>query len=315
MLVLMGQANSALAYQMQTITDTPVSNDFVLGPGKVDLTLNPGEKTTQEITVTNRLGQDTNFKVEVEDFTGSYDTDQTVVLLGDKKGPYSMKDFIKPEVSEFTLKHGERISIPVDIVIPAGTQPGGLYASVLVSTVPSDAQAENQGQAKIISRLGTLYFVRVAGEATESGYLQSFKVSDPKGGFYEAAPVPFEVYYKNEGNVHLKPTGTIEITNMLGKKVGEMTINKGQNDSYFVMPNSLRKIVLTWDKALSLGKYTATINMSSNYQLKPSDSQTMSVSFWIIPWKMVLAIIVAIVALVFLVKVMRKKFKLELKKK
>jgi hypothetical protein len=315
MFVLLGQVNSASAYQIQSIDNTPVSNDFVLGPGKVDLVLEPGEKSTQQITVTNRLGQDMNFKVGVEDFSGSYDTDQTIVLLGDKKGPYSMKDFIKPETTEFTLKHGERITIPVEIDIPKDTQPGGLYASVLVSTVPDSKVAENQGQAKIISRLGTLYFVRVAGEVNEAGYLQNFKVTPPANGFYEKGPIPFEIYYKNEGNVHLKPTGTIKIENMLGKKVGEVTINIDPNENYFVMPNSLRKMVKSWEGSFLIGKYTATLTMNSNYQLKAGDAQTMAVSFWIIPWKIILAVIVALIALVYLAHILKTRFKFEIKKK
>ncbi|HEY5138575.1 MAG TPA: hypothetical protein VIJ25_04570, partial [Methylococcales bacterium] len=91
-------ANHAWAYELQNLDNTPIENDFVLGPGKTDLVLEPGEKNTQQIAVTNRLGEDKKFKIEVEDFSGSYDADQTVVLFGEAKGPYSLKDYIKPEI-------------------------------------------------------------------------------------------------------------------------------------------------------------------------------------------------------------------------
>lgn len=305
------QADCALAFQLETIEDTPVKGDFILGPGKVDLLLEPGEKTTQQVTVTNRLGKDMNFKVEVEDFSGSYDTDQTVKLFGEADGPYSMKDYIEPETMEFSLKHGERIVLPVQINIPEDSQPGGLYASVLISTVPDDSEGEmNQGQAKIISRLGTLYFVRVAGEVVESGRLQDFKVADPKNGFYEQGPIPFEVYFENEGNVHMTPSGKIEIKNLLGRRVGEVSIEK-----YFSMPNSLRKIIVNWDNKVLIGRYTATLTLDKNYQQKPNESETMEVSFWVIPWKILLGVLVAILIFWRLIKYVRGRFKFEIKKK
>lgn len=309
--VFLMQTNYAFAFQLQTLDDTPIANDFVLGPGKVDLLLEPGEKTIQQITVTNRLGKDMNFTVGVEDFSGSYDTDETVVLSGDVKGPYSMKDYIKPETTEFSLKHGERIVLPIEISIPKDSQPGGLYASVLVSTVPDNSVGEvNQGRAKIISRLGTLYFVRVAGDVNESGHLQEFKVTDTKTGFYEKGPIPFEIFFKNEGNIHMAPSGKIAIMNLLGKKVGEVGIEK-----YFAMPDSLRKIIVSWDNKILIGRYTAVVTLDKNYQQKPNETETMSVVFWVIPWKILLVTLVVMLILWRLLKYLRGKFKFEIKKK
>jgi len=341
MFLALGHANISLASSLETVENTPVANDFVLGPGKTDLSLKPGDKTTQQIMVTNRLGRDSNFKIEVEDFSGSYNTDQTVVLFGEAKGPYSMKDYIKPEVYNFNLKHGERITIPIEITIPKDSQPGGLYASVLVSVVPSTEEAQaNQGQTKVISRLGTLFFVRVEGDVNESGRLQSFKVSDIvapkikiknslgeeaeklaqsatdkfysifKNGFYEKGPIAFEIVFRNDGNVHLIPSGKIEIKNLLGKKVGEVNVDK-----YFVMPNSLRERVVGWDDKFLLGRYTAVLTLDKNYQQKPNGPETMGVSFWVIPWKILLAGIVGLVVMVFLIKFILKKFKFEIKRK
>jgi len=311
LLLLSLQANAASAFRLETIEETPVKGDFILGPGKVDLLLEPGEKTTQQVTVTNRLGRDMDFKVEVEDFSGSYETDQTVKLFGEAVGPYSMKDYIKPETTEFSLGHGERITLPIEINIPADSQPGGLYASVLVSTVPDDGEAEmNQGQAKIISRLGTLYFVRVAGEVTESGRLQQFKVAAAEQGFYEKGPIPFEIYFKNEGNIHMTPSGRIEIKNLLGRRVGEVSIEK-----YFVMPDSLRKIIVNWDNKFLIGRYTAVLTMDKNYQQLPQESDTLEVSFWVIPWKIILAGVAVVLVLWRLLALVRSKFKFEIKKK
>lgn len=310
-LLLLGGTNTAFAYEVQFIEDTPVKEDFVLGPGKTDLVLDPGDKTTKQLTVTNRLGKDTKFKIEIEDFAGSYDTDQTVKLFGDAEGPYSMKDYIHPEIYEFSLKHGERIILPIEIEIPKDSESGGLYASVLVSTVPSEEEVEkNKGQTKLISRLGTLFFVRVSGDVYESGFLQDFKVSDVSKRFYEKGPIPFEIMFKNEGNIHVMPSGKIEITNLLGKKVAELEV-----DSYFSMPNSVRKRVISWDRENLFGFYTARLTLDKNYQVKPNESEEKSVSFWVIPWKAILVVIVGLCAFTFIIKKILGSFKFEIKKK
>jgi hypothetical protein len=310
-LLFLGGASSAFAYEVQFIEDTPVKEDFVLGPGKTDLVLDPGDKTTKQLTVTNRLGKDTKFKIEIEDFAGSYDTDQTVKLFGDVEGPYSMKDYLHPEIYEFSLKHGERIILPIEIEIPEDSESGGLYASVLVSTVPSEAETEkNKGQTKLISRLGTLFFVRVSGDVYESGFLQDFKISDSSKTFYEKGPIPFEIMFKNEGNIHIMPSGKIEVTNFLGKKVAELEV-----DSYFSMPDSVRKRVINWERENLFGFYTAHLTLDKNYQIEQNESEERSVSFWVIPWKIILVAVFALYILIFILKKILGSFKFEIKKK
>lgn len=309
--LLSSGAQTALAFQLEVIPDTPVMKDFVLGPGKEDLFLEPGERVTKEITVVNRLGEDMDFKVELEDFSGSYDTEETVKFFGPEKGPYSMKDYIKPDVYEFSLKHGERITIPVTIDIPEDSQPGGLYSSVLVSTNPEDKKTtDNSQQTRIISRLAALYFVRVAGEVREAGSLQDFKVSDTKQGFYEKGPIPFEIYYKNEGSVHLSPFGKITVKNMLGRSVGEMEVKE-----FFAMPDSLRKVVVQWGGSFMLGRYTASLSLDKGYQATPAEPDTMEISFWVLPWKVLLGAVVALLALLGSAKYVKSKFKFEIRKK
>jgi hypothetical protein len=311
LLLAWGHAPCSLAYEVQPIENTPIANDFVLGPGKTDLVLDPGEKTTQQITVTNRLGVDKDFKLEIEDFSGSYDTDQTVVLFGEAKGPYSLKDYIKPEITEFSLKHGERIVIPLEITIPEDSESGGLYASVLVSTVPGKEEAEkNKGQTKIISRLGTLFFVRVTGDVNESVRLQTFKTGATPYGFYEKGPVPFEIVLKNEGNIHVIPSGKVEIKNLLGKKVGEVTIDK-----YFSMPNAIRERVVNWESSILFGRYTATLTLDKNYQQKPNETEQMTTTFWVIPWKILLVVFVGLLIVWRIIRFVLGRFQFEIKKK
>ncbi len=291
--------NAVLAYEIQDLTNIENANDFVLGPGKIELNLSPGEKTTQTFTITNRLGKEMNFKVGVEDFKGSRDPEQVTVLMGEEKGPYSLKDYIKPEITEFILKHGQRMVLPVEIDIPQDAEPGGLYGAVLISTnppqnLPQTQKDQAQTQMNIITRLGTLVFVKVEGDVKEDGFLKELRAGKNSQVFYEQGPVIFDLYYENNGNVSLNPYGIIEIKNILGKKIDEVEVKP-----FFAMPDSLRLREVKWEKGMLFGRYTATAFINRGYQ---NIIDTKETTIWIIPWKIVVGVITGLVLIIWFFK-------------
>ncbi len=276
------------------IGDPP--GDFVLGPGKTELLMEPGEKATRELYISNRLGKKMKFKIEIEDFMGSMNPETTIVLLGEERGPYPLKDYIKPELDEFVLEHGERIKMEVEISVPEDAEPGGKYGSLLVKSVPPGPDLKEEKEkavpgVKIISRLGTLFFVRVKGEVEEEGFLKSFTTSKE---FYEEGPIPFELLFENRGSIHLTPYGEIEIENLLGKKVDKIAL-----DAWFAMPGSLRSRKVEWQRKLLFGKYTATARVNRGYGEVLDDK---TITFWVIPWRIILAGIAALVLIILFLR-------------
>jgi len=295
-----GFSLQASGYQIEdlNLTASP-RGDFSLGPGKIELWMNPGEKLSKELLITSRIDKTTKFKIELEDFEGSRDPERAVVLLGEKRGPYSLKDYLYPEVTEFTLEYGEKMTLPIEISIPKDAKPGGLYGVVLVaiepiSTVRQEEGARATGEVKVISRLGTLFFVRIkgeTGETIESGFLKDFKIEK---NFYEKGPISFELLFENNGNVYLAPYGIIEIKNFLGKKVSEIELNP-----WFVMPDSLRLRDIQWGEWSMFGRYTADIKVNRGYQ---DIIDEKSVVFWVIPWKIIsvgLVVLTIIICILF----------------
>ncbi len=290
-------------------TNVELRNDFVLEPAKMEVFVKPGEKTTKTLSVVNRSESDQNFTIQIEDFEGSKDVKQPVVLLGPERGPYSLKDFIKPEVKNFKLKSKQRAIINVNIDIPADAEPGGKYASVLVSTasVESDSNVEDN-RAKTISRIGALYFVRIAGPVTENGQLTDFRLTGPEKSFYEKGPFNFELLFQNNGNIHLTPGGRVEIKNMLGRKVKDIDV-----PPFFSLPDSLRSAQAVWDSPYSFGRYTATAYINRGYRDSEDVIDTITISFWVLPWKISLIILIAILLVAFVIRKVTKNF--EIRKK
>jgi hypothetical protein len=285
-----------------------VIGDFVVGPGKVDITVKPGESKIVEMTVTNRTGERRRFNVTVEDAKGSSDPATSIVLLGDDTGPYSMKDFVSVPHVSFELDHNMRARIPVTISLPSNADPGGRYGSVLVDTVAIDAEAgvtnETVPQSAIIARIGTLFFVTIPGPTVKEGQLKDFGTVSDKT-FYQQSPINFGILFENTGAIHLAPYGEMRIKNMFDEEVGFL-----QLDPWFVLPQSVRLREVSWDRAFLFGRYTATVNVNRSYD---DTIDTLSYSFWVLPWKPLVGGFVLLFAFFFIIRTFFKKFEFKRK--
>lgn len=293
-------ATSAYAYQIKNV-DTDVKNDFVLEPAKIEVTLNPGEHEVRNFTITNRTANTRNFTVSMEDFSGSQDPSKTVILYGLDKGPFSLMKYLTPEVFEFTLKSKEQIILPVTISVPSNAEPGGLYGSVLFSSIPTPPKDKAQAPSTVnISRLGALFLVRVNGKVHEEGALEDFRIKSGKSVFFKSEPITFEFLYRNMGSIHLNPYGVVEISNIAG-----VTTDKIDILPYFSMPDSLRSREVQWERTLLLGRYKATARINRGYG---DIIDEKSLVFWVIPWKVLGAGLLSIMVLVLIIKWLTSRF-------
>jgi hypothetical protein len=172
----------SLAFQ-KIKTDLVAQNDFVVEPGKTEVFLNPGDNMVKNIVITNRINKTVRFKLSTEDFIGTDDPKQPVTLLGDEHSPYSLKDFIVPEIKEFSLELGEKIIIPVTVSVPLDAEPRGYYGALIVSNDPDNQEDINpkdvEGKTKIISRIGSLFLLKIIGEGKEEGKVENYKLTGP----------------------------------------------------------------------------------------------------------------------------------------
>ena len=285
-----------------------VAGDFVVGPGKSELTIEPGQSKRVEMIITNRTGDTREFKLEVEDASGSNDPSTPVVLLGDDTGPYTLKDYIQLPVDTIELDHNERARVLVTVAVPMDAEPGGRYGSVLVTTLSKKAEiGDSSGAAPssaIISRVGTLFFLTIPGDTITEGALQDFATVGDKH-IYTEGPVNFQILFENTGYLHLNPYGEIRITNLFDEEVGFIEL-----DPWFSLPKSLRSREVSWDRELLVGRYTATVHLNRGYD-DHIDSQ--SVTFWVLPWKIVVPIFAGLFVLFFLIRFISRNFEFKRK--
>jgi hypothetical protein len=122
------------AITVENLPDNKVYNDFAVGPGKIEMELEPGQTGTFDLMISNRLGTEKSFSLDIEDFKGTDDPNKAVELLGNEKGPYSLKNFVRVEKQTVQIEHAKRVRVPVSVSIPKNAEPGGLYGSVVEST-------------------------------------------------------------------------------------------------------------------------------------------------------------------------------------
>jgi len=294
-------AAGELWYKLEQLTGEVNQGDFVVGPGRAELVINPGQTVVYEMSVSNRISDGRTFNLEIEDIDGSDDASRSVVFLGDQRGPYTLKDYISFPESSFNLDLGDRARIPVTISIPADAEPGGYYGGVLVSTIKQEGSDDENSSARspIIARIGTLFFITVPGEVTKSGALTDVHVVGDSL-WYESGPVTFNVSYENTGSVHLNPYGEIRIANLFGEEVGFVEL-----EPWFVLPKSLRSRDISWNREMLFGRYTATVSINRGYD---DIVDTATVTFYVLPWKIVLGTFVVIFLVLFTFRFLFRNF-------
>lgn len=297
------------AYSIESLPDQSVYGDFVVGPGKIQTEMKPGETKTFNITLTNRQGKEKQFEIKIGDFKGSRDLGQTVVLLDGERGPYSLKDYLAVDSFTFKLGHAERATIPVTISIPTDAQPGGLYGSIVIGTVTTPEEQVEKGTSSkgvnpVITRIGSLVFIKVAGDVKEDLKLKAFTVNHGKS-FLFSNKANFQLLYENNGTIHENPYGTIRIKNLFGAEVGKIDI-----EPWFVMPDSLREREIAWEAPFIFGRYTATAEIEKGYK---DEVDTIALSFWVIPLKIVGLVFLGLVVLILVIRWLASKIKISIK--
>ncbi len=285
-----------------------VVGDFVVGPGKIDIELRPGESKVVELMVTNRTGILRTFNLTTEDTAGSTDLNKPIILLGNERGPYSLRDYLSVPDTHFELAHNERARIPVTISIPPDAEPGGLYGTMLVDTLAiepdSGETTQTVPQSPIIARIGTLFFVTVPGDVLHDAKLVEFGTIG-KQKFFGSGPIKLGILHENTGSIHIAPYGEVRIVNMLGEEVGLVDL-----EPWFILPQSERFREITWTREFLFGRYTATAEISRGYD---DIVDILPFTFWVLPWKLVTAGFGVVFITIFLIRTFFRKFEFKRK--
>lgn len=210
---------------------------------------------------------------------------------------YSLASWLKVSQTTLSFKQGETKRVKVSIEIPQNAEPGGHYGAVIFSSEPLGV---TEGVAVGV-QVGTLILVEVPGAVEEKGRLIEFSASKTR---YENPPVDLFTRFENLGDIHLKPSGVIEIFNWRNRKEDTLQVNPTFGN---VLPQSIRKFENSWDPQTRLfpkmGRYKAKLLLTFG---SAGQTETDEILFWIIPFlflgKMAVGAVIGLVLVIFAIK-------------
>ena len=302
-------ASAVVAPLTAAATTTPTNDQGLaleIAPPVVNFAVEPGETIDSEIAIRDVSTSPLLVTSEINDFTASGDEDGNPKVLTDatEKSPYSIIDWVSP-FEQMALEPKQIKKLPLKIKVPANAAPGGYYGVIRFTATPPDGESTS---VSLAPSLGALVMIRVKGQATEKLTIKEFYMTQngKKGTFFEGIPFDFVQRIENEGNVYEQPTGHILIKDMFGKPVANVNVNA---DSRNVLPGSIRKFTQEFDsKALGsmglFGKYTAELSLNYGDKLTTGSSLT----FWVIPWKLIALAIVGLIAAVLGIRYAFKRY-------
>jgi hypothetical protein len=271
-----------------------------VSPAIAELNGEAGKSYKIDIKTTNVTASDLVFDSVVNDFSAKDETGNPSIDV-DNANPTtaSLRQWVTI-VKSFTLKARETKTISITINIPSDAEPGGHYGVVRFSGRAPDIESG----VGLAASTGTLVLVKVAGAIDEKLNLITFQTSQNENasGIFEYGPIDFIARFENKGNIHVKPVGQIEVRDMFGNKVDTLPMNADKGN---VLPLSIRKFQSTLDREWMFGRYTADISVAYG---TTGQALVQTISFWVIPYKVILGALLVLVTLIFVFRTLIKRY-------
>lgn len=276
-----------------------------ISPVRIEDNVDAGQSYKQSISVKNESDIPKTLYAYLRDFKADDENGTPRLMAPGTEEGYYLASWIQITSEGTVFEAREEKNIEFTINVPANTGPGGYFGAIYFGTVPPKLQLESEDKGagmSVAQQAGCLVLLRVKGETDENAIIREF--STDKNYYNTPFDVKFILRIANDGNVHVKPYGTISIKNMFDKEVAVVRVNeKGSN----ILPDSIRRLETKWTGSSGFGRYKAEIGMTYGSSIEQGGQGKQSLygftTFWIFPWKIitiVLSVILVIGTLIFL---------------
>lgn len=285
----------ALAF-MVTPAAAQQAQQLSVSPTLIEMSAEPGQSWKSSIKVINSNPYPLQISVTVADFVPRGEGGEGRFIQLAETATDTLASWISYETGPTVIPPESAFDLPYTVNIPRDASPGGHFAAFQVGTVPQSG-TPGESMLRTSQVVTSLLFLRVAGEVLERGGIREFSTSH---SFYQTPHIDLSVRFENNGNVHIRPQGEIQITNMWGQKRGQIPINP-QSSFGNVLPNSVRSYNVAWKSEWSLadiGRYKAVVTLAyGSDQRQFANSLTY---FWVVPVVPIMSIVAVIAVLIAL---------------
>jgi len=271
-----------------------LAGSLVISDELQEIHLSPGGAKHFSIVVKNESDKDLAVEVRVQGFKASEDG-RSVELMYDINNPLA-SIWLKPlNMDDIILRPGDKKRAIFSMVVPQIAENGGYYAAIYF--VGNDINSSEEYRSN-----NDLVLLGVESKDNNihlrNGKIKKFSFPD----FLYYGPMNFSVEFENNGKIHYKTRGEIEVYNSFNKIIKSIKIEEKN-----VFPDSSILLKSNWDRKYFFGRYVVVARMIDG------DGNTTFISnkFWAIPWKELVVLFIIIILLLLANKVRGKNLSFE----
>ena len=276
-----------------------------ISPALIEETLDPGAVKEYNVEIENLDSKEQTFYLFTRNIS-DIDAGGVPIFAPNnyERTCFELAEWISLPVTQVTIPGRAATSVNFTMSIPNSASPGSHFGGVFLSVDPPEMA--NSGAA-VGYQVATPISIRVSGDAVESAHIRQFSTSR---FLYGSQNVDFKIRIENTGNVMVRPTGPLEIKNMLGNKVGNIIFNEDgkavfpTSDDPSCVTNNVREFVdVKWEgDSVGFGRYEAVLSPVYG-DVGARKTMSSTVTFWILPMSIIgpaLAVLAVVLSLTFI---------------
>lgn len=242
-------------------TNTNKTSGIVISPFLSEAKILANEATKNiHINLTNNTGSKQEFNITALDFGSLQDTGG-LVFAGDTADKltrkYGLANWLRLPQESLSLEAGQTVILTATIVNEATFGPGGHYAAIIMSV--KNSSGDDGATVTVQQKISALIFAtKVGGEIYD---LRLEKIL-PDGNWRQL-PKNISLRFKNTGNVHVVPRGTVKLIAPGGSVISKGIINEA---SSYVLPESSRQLIVQTESVGSMGWSPGTYKVQVDYR-------------------------------------------------
>lgn len=180
---------------------------------RVRLDMKAGETKTGQVHITNPTDATVTVKIYTEDWeyldTGNGDKD----FFPAGTLPNSASSWITYNPSQITIEPFGKKSVDYSVSTPAEVGEGTRYSILFFETALGEGKNEEGASVTVAGRIGSLFYVDIAGTVRREGKIEQLKFSPGKGN----RPAVINTVFKNTGNTAISLEGEFVLMDAAGE--------------------------------------------------------------------------------------------------
>ena len=253
--------------------------------------LEPGESTSDQLSITNLGQSDASFDVRTGDgmigTNGAFD-----IAAGTPTASGSWVKVDGMSGVQLLVPAGEQVIVPISVTVPANATPGDHPAGIVVSPTL------NAGEVNVTHRIGVRVHLRVAGQVAPKLEISELTTNfTPSWVPFMPGVLQLNYTVQNNGNVRLGSANQAEIAGIfwLGNTVGASAIDE-------LLPGdavAVTQEIEVWPLVFIWGELTAS-GFAVGADIVPAvDASSTAISTFAVSWTGLIVVLLIAAALIW----------------